>query len=110
LVLSHIALVVTLATPSAVVHAQQRPRLRRCLPRCALLAVDVLVGAFSSLFDIAVLVAGDTDFVPVVEEAKRRGVMVVIVAAPGTLAEDLRRVADRHIAVTPQAGLLHPLK
>jgi uncharacterized LabA/DUF88 family protein len=70
------------------------------------LAVDMLVGAFSSVFDIAVLVAGDADFVPVVEEVKRRGVMVAIVAEPKSLADDLRRVADRHVSLTPNSGLL----
>ncbi len=43
-----------------------------------LIAVDMLVGAFSGLFDVAVLVASDADFVPVVEEVKRRGVMVAV--------------------------------
>jgi len=67
------------------------------------LAVDMLVGAFEGAFDVAVLVAGDADFIPVVEEVKRRGVMVVAAAEPVSLADDLRRVADRHIAI-PIAG------
>ena len=73
------------------------------------IAVDMLTGAFSSIFDIAVLVAGDADFVPVVEEVKRKGVMVVIAAANRSLSNDLRRVADRCTELTPQSGLLQPM-
>lgn len=66
-----------------------------------LMAVDMLVGAFSSLFDIAILVAGDADFVPVVEEVKRRGIMVAVAGSPGSMSDDLRRAADRYIEVHP---------
>ncbi len=67
-----------------------------------LIAVDMLVGAFSELFDIAVLVAGDADFTPVVEEVRRRGVMVVIAGVDGSVSDDLRRVADRYIEIDSQ--------
>ena len=63
------------------------------------IAVDMLAGAFGGAFDIAVLVAGDADFVPVVEEVKRRGVMVVVAAESQSLADDLRRVADRNLEI-----------
>lgn len=82
-----------------------------------LLAVDLLVGAFSSLFDIAILVAGDADFVPVVEEAKRRGVMVTLAGSPSTpgatVADELRRAADRFVDVMDvthgRGEYLHPM-
>lgn len=64
------------------------------------IAVDMLVGAFERAFDIAVLLAGDADFVPVVEEVKRHSVMVVVAAEQASLAEDLRRVADRYIDIS----------
>jgi len=67
-----------------------------------LLAVDMLVGAFSGLFDIAVLVSGDADFTPVVEEVGRRGIMVAVAAVSGTLSDDLRRAADRFIEIDSQ--------
>lgn len=67
-----------------------------------LMAVDMLVGAFSGLFDVAVLVSGDADFVPVVEEVKRRGVMVAVAAATRSLSDELRRAADRFIEITQQ--------
>ena len=66
-----------------------------------LIAVDMLVGAFSALFDIAILVAGDADFVPVVEEVKRRGVMVAVAGSAASVADDLRRAADRYIELHP---------
>ena len=67
-----------------------------------LIAVDVLVGAFSELFDVAVLVTGDADFTPVVEEVRRRGVMVAIAGVDGSVSDDLRRVADRYIEIDSQ--------
>ena len=73
-----------------------------------LIAVDMLVGAFSELFDVAVLVAGDADFTPVVEEVRRRGVMVVIAGVDGSVSDDLRRVADRYIEIDSQ--WLTPMK
>ncbi len=73
-----------------------------------LIAVDMLVGAFTNLFSVAVLVAGDADFVPVINELKRRGVMVVV-AAPldGSLSDDLKRAADRYVEILP--NYLSPL-
>lgn len=74
-----------------------------------LIAVDMLVGAFSGLFDIAVIVTGDADFVPVVEEVKRRGVMVAIAASASSLADDLRRVADRVVDIPQNTQWLQPM-
>lgn len=67
-----------------------------------LIAVDMLVGAFTNLFSVAVLVAGDADFVPVVNEVKRRGVTVVVVGEDKHLSTDLKRAADRFIPLDPQ--------
>ncbi len=75
----------------------------------AQIAVDMLVGAFSSLFDIAVLIAGDADFVPVVEEVKRRGVMVALAAPANSLSDDLRRVADRYVPITRESKMLRSI-
>lgn len=64
-----------------------------------LIAVDMLVGAFTQLFPVAILIAGDADFVPVVNEVRRRGVMVVVAADEQSVSDDLRRAADRFIAI-----------
>lgn len=67
------------------------------------LAVDLVVGAFSGLFDIAVVFTGDADFVPAVEEAKRRGVIVVVGSVAGKLSPQLRSAADRAFELTKDA-------
>jgi uncharacterized LabA/DUF88 family protein len=72
-----------------------RGRRRRQKGVDGLVAVDMLVGAFNGLFQVAILVAGDGDFVPIVEAVRRRGVMVVVAAEERSLSEDLRRAADR---------------
>lgn len=71
-----------------------------------LIAVDMVAGAYSQLFDIAVLVAGDADFVPVVEEVKRRGVMVAIAGRSNSTSSELMAAADRFIEILPQAQWL----
>jgi uncharacterized LabA/DUF88 family protein len=71
-----------------------------------LIAVDMVAGAYSQLFDIAVLVAGDADFVPVVEEVKRRGVMVAIAGRSSSTSSELMAAADRYIEIQPQAQWL----
>lgn len=60
-----------------------------------LVAVDMLVGAFTELFSLAVLVAGDADFVPVVDEVRRRGVHVVLVTSGASSSRELQQAADR---------------
>jgi uncharacterized LabA/DUF88 family protein len=62
-----------------------------------MLACDMLVGAFHGIFDVAILIAGDADFVPLVYEVKRRGVSVVVGADAASTAPDLRAAADRFI-------------
>jgi len=66
---------------------------------------EVIEGAFTKLFQIAVLVTGDADFVPVLNEVRRRGVMVVLAAVEdAALSLDLRRAADRFVRIEPKAG------
>jgi uncharacterized LabA/DUF88 family protein len=66
-----------------------------------LIAVDMLVGAFTKLYSIAILLAGDADFVPVVYEVRRQGVMVVVAGWDNSMSDDLRRSADRYISLEP---------
>lgn len=66
-----------------------------------LIAVDMLEGAFNGIYDVAILVAGDADFVPVVQAVHRRGVMVLVVAQEKSLAGDLKRAADRVWLIEP---------
>lgn len=78
-----------------------RGRSRRQKGVDTLIAVDMLSGAFDRIFSVAILVAGDADFVPVVQEVKRRGVMVGLVGEPTSTAEDLIRACDRFQALEP---------
>lgn len=60
------------------------------------LSKDMLVHAFQGTFDVAVLVAGDADYVPLVREVKRFGRRVVVAFfqnAPG-MSEALRLESD----------------
>lgn len=66
-----------------------------------LLAVDMLVGAFTGIYTVAILVAGDADFVPVVNEVRRRGAMVALAASQQDVSRDLRRAADRFVGIGP---------
>jgi uncharacterized LabA/DUF88 family protein len=61
------------------------------------LARDMLCHAFRDNYDMAVLVAGDRDFVPLVEEVKRLGKIVVVAfigADRGGLSRELRVSSD----------------
>jgi uncharacterized protein (TIGR00288 family) len=59
------------------------------------LAIDMLSNAIDNNYDAAVLVAGDADYVPLVEEVKRRGKMVILWFFEGSgLSPELRRAAD----------------
>ncbi|MDI6710500.1 MAG: NYN domain-containing protein [Thermoanaerobacterales bacterium] len=62
------------------------------------LAVNLLTGAFLGTYDVAVVVAGDTDYSKVISEVKRLGKHVEIAwfrnQSPYNLSQELVRVAD----------------
>ena len=76
-----------------------RPRRQKRVD--GLIAVDMMVGAFTNLFEVAILIAGDSDFVPVVDEVRRRGIMVVVAGVQESLAAELGRAADRIWIIDP---------
>ncbi len=69
-----------------------------------MIAVDMLVGAFTNIFSVAILVAGDADYVPVVNEVRRRGVMVVGAGnedcKQACVSDELKRAADRFFPIS----------
>lgn len=77
-----------------------------------LMVVDMLSGAFDRRFDMALLVAGDADFVPAVRELSSRGIHILLAADLRTLADDLRRASDRFVSfeVNPSLGLFRSLE
>lgn len=64
------------------------------------LAKDVLCHAFRGNYELGILVAGDRDYVPLVEEMKRLGRIVCLCffeAQGGGLSEELRLTADSFV-------------
>lgn len=59
-----------------------------------MLAIDLVRMAWKGEIDRAVLVAGDSDFVPAVQDARAAGIKVVLRYAPGTVHEDLLAASD----------------
>ena len=65
------------------------------------LATDMLTHTFRRNFDVAVLVAGDGDYLPLVQEVQRLGKRVqVAFFAENGLSDDLRRAADDFFDMT----------
>jgi NYN domain-containing protein len=64
------------------------------------LPFDMVVGAFNEAFDVAVLISGDAEFIPAVQEVKRRGHLVVLGAVvDNALSDPLRRAVDRFVPI-----------
>jgi len=59
------------------------------------LAVDALMLASNGVFDMALLVTGDADFVPVAEAVRDKGPLVAVCSFGSSLSDALREVADR---------------
>jgi hypothetical protein len=60
------------------------------------LAVDMLTQATRQSYQTAVLVAGDEDYLPLVQAVKDEGRLVVLWAVKGGLSTSLRRAADHY--------------
>jgi len=62
------------------------------------LTIDMLRGAYMDLYDVAVLVTGDGDYIPVVREVQRVGKAVYLIGfdhPEGGLNRDLRLASDQ---------------
>jgi uncharacterized LabA/DUF88 family protein len=64
------------------------------------LTTDVLSDAFLDNYDAMVLIAGDRDYLPVVEAVKRQGKLVTIAFFEDVVHDDLRHAADGFIDLT----------
>lgn len=64
------------------------------------LTKDMLSHAFLDNFDLAVIFTGDGDYVPVIEEVKRLGKIVVLFAFPDGLNPELKFSSDAHVDPT----------
>lgn len=65
------------------------------------LAVDMLTHAFHKNYDSAMLIAGDLDFAPAVEEVVRLGRHVIVGSHPRSCARGLRDAADQFWPLKP---------
>ncbi len=55
--------------------------------------------AASGKIDLAVLVSGDGDFVPLLQATKDLGVSTLVVCVPKSYDNELRVVADQHLEI-----------
>ncbi|RMA96992.1 LabA-like NYN domain-containing protein [Hydrogenothermus marinus] len=62
-----------------------------------LLATDMLSLAFRDAYDTAILVSGDSDYIPVVEEIQQLGKRVENVSFKKTSSYELRNVCDKYM-------------
>lgn len=76
-------------------EARGRPKRQKGVD--VLLAVDMLSASSRQLFDVAILVSGDADFVPLIREVRRHGVTVVVAGVRSTTARELQIAADRFV-------------
>ena len=62
---------------------------------------DLLTNAFLDNYDIAVIVTGDADFIPVIQEIRRLGKYVILAFLSEThgLSPDLRREVDAFVSL-----------
>jgi uncharacterized LabA/DUF88 family protein len=66
------------------------------------LTKDMLSNAFLNNYDVAVLITGDADYVPVLSEVKRLGKLVYVLAfveGAAKIATELRITADRFFSL-----------
>ncbi len=59
------------------------------------LANDMLVGAYENLYDTAILVSGDEDFVPIINTLKRLNKKTENAFFTKTSSKKLRKICDR---------------
>lgn len=67
-----------------------------------MLATDLLWGAWSDLYDTAILVSGDADFSYAVRKVKDTGKRVIVAQFSRSLASSLRDAADHTTILTTQ--------
>ncbi len=70
------------------------------------LATQMVALAYEDAYDIAVLVSGDSDFLPAVDLVQQKGKIVSVVSSRASLSDQLRVRADRFHLID-EAGALH---
>ncbi len=58
------------------------------------MACQIVVHALRDNYDVGIVVSGDRDFIPAIQEAQSAGKRIEVAAFEGTVAEEMRRAAD----------------
>jgi len=61
------------------------------------LAVDLVSGAYENLYDIAIIVSGDEDFVPAIKKVRNLGKKVINAYFQGSSSASLKKTCDNFI-------------
>ena len=61
------------------------------------LAVDLVSGAYENLYDIAIIVSGDEDFVPAIKKVKKLGKKVINAYFKSTSSTTLKKTCNNYI-------------
>ena len=75
------------------------------------MACQMVVHALKDNYDVAVVVSGDRDFIPAIQEVQAAGKRVEVAAVEGSFSEELRRVADVYIDLDqlPVLSMFNPI-
>lgn len=66
------------------------------------IAVNMISKAYTNAYDIAILVSGDTDYVPVVNQLHNIGKIVILATLPQQNITKYNGLYDQHIKITDQ--------
>lgn len=64
------------------------------------IAINMISKAYTNAYDVAVLVSGDTDYVPVVNQLHNIGKIVVLATLPQQNIKQYNGLYDQHIKIT----------
>ena len=63
------------------------------------LAVDLVSGAYENLYDTAIIISGDEDFVPAIQKAQKLGKKVINAYFKSTSSNYLKHTCDESICM-----------
>jgi len=61
------------------------------------LATDLIKGSYENLYDVAIIISGDADFIPAIKLAQKNGKKVVNAFFPKSSSYQLRNCCDGSI-------------
>jgi len=74
------------------------------------IAVDMLSQAYNNAYDVALLLTGDSDFVPAIEKVKALGKIVYCAAFKNPPFDKLAKACDGYILLNNKIGGIYPRK